>query len=112
MAVRWTKRALASLAAITACIERDNPTRAKTFVQDIRAKTETLADSPAMGRPGRVPGTRELVVHENYIVPYRVRGEHVDILTVQHVAKRWPAGFDQDRTLIERFDRRQNTRAL
>ena len=94
MAVRWTKRALASLAAMTAYIERDNPTRARTFVQDIRSKTETLADFPGMGRPGRVPGTRELVVHENYIVPYRVRDDHVDIITVQHVAKRWPAGFD------------------
>ena len=94
MAVRWTKRALASLAAIAAYIERDNPTRAKTLVQDIRSKTETLADFPGMGRPGRVPGTRELVVHENYVVPYRVRGEHVDIITVQHVAKRWPAEFD------------------
>jgi hypothetical protein len=27
-------------------------------------------------------------------VPYRVRGEHVDIVTVQHVAKRWPAVFE------------------
>ena len=94
MAVRWTKRALASLAAMAAYIERDNPSRAKTLVQDIRGKTETLADFLGMGRPGRMPGTRELVVHENYIVPYRVRGEHVDIITVQHVAKRWPAEFD------------------
>ena len=79
---------------MAAYIERDHPARAKTSVQDIRGKTETLADLPGMGRPGRVPGTRELVVHENYIVPYRVRGEHVDIITVQHVAKRWPAEFD------------------
>ena len=44
MAVRWTKRALGSLAAMAAYIERDNPSRAKTLVQDIRGKTETLAD--------------------------------------------------------------------
>jgi addiction module RelE/StbE family toxin len=94
MAVRWTKRALASLAAISAYIARDNPTRATTFVQEIRAKTQVLAEFPAIGRPGRVAGTRELVVHENYIVPYRARGEQVDILTVQHVAKRWPERFD------------------
>lgn len=94
MAVRWTKRALAALVAITAHIERDSPMRAKTFVQEIRHKTEMLANFPAIGRPGRVSGTRELVVHENYIVPYRVRGEHVDVITVQHVAKRWPAVFD------------------
>jgi addiction module RelE/StbE family toxin len=94
MALRWTNRALAALAAIAAYIARDNPTRAQTFVQAIRAKTNTLAEFPGMGRPGRLAGTRELVVHENYIVPYLVRGEHVDILTVQHVAKRWPERFD------------------
>ena len=94
MAVRWTKRALASLAAIAAHIERDNPSRAASFVKEIRAKTEALAEFPEIGRPGRVVGTRELIAHENYIVPYRIRGEHVDIITVQHVAKRWPAVFD------------------
>jgi toxin ParE1/3/4 len=63
-------------------------------VKELRAKTATLADFPGIGRPGRVAGTRELIVHKNYIVPYRVRGQHVDIITVQHVAKRWPALFD------------------
>lgn len=91
MAVRWTRRALA---AIAAHIERDNPTRATSFVQELRAKTDMLAEFPGVGRPGRVVGTRELIVHENYIVPYRVSGEHVDIITVQHVAKRWPTVFD------------------
>jgi toxin ParE1/3/4 len=94
MVVRWTKRALAALAAIAAYIEHDNPVRAKTFVGEMRDKTEMLGEFPGMGRPGRAPGTRELVVHENYIVPYRVRGTFVDIVTVQHVAKRWPEHFD------------------
>ena len=94
MAVRWTKRALASLVAIAAYIGRDNPARSTSFVQEIRSKTAMLVEFPATGRPGRVAGTRELIVHENYIVPYRVRGQHVDIITVQHVAKRWPALFD------------------
>jgi toxin ParE1/3/4 len=94
MAVRWTKRALASLAAIASHIEHDNPVRATSFVKELRAKTEMRVESPAIGRPGRVAGTRELIVHENYIVPYRVRGQHVDIITVQHVAKRWPTVFD------------------
>ena len=94
MAVRWTRRALAALAALTAYIERDSPIRANTFVAEVRAKTETLANFPGIGRPGRVAGTRELIVHENYIVPYRARDEHIDIITVQHVARRWPAEFD------------------
>lgn len=86
MAVRWTKRALASLVPIAAHIEHDNLARATTFIKELRAKTEMLAEFPAMGRPGRVTGTRELAVHENYIVPYRVRE--------QHAAKHWPAVFD------------------
>lgn len=94
MVVRWTKRALAALVAIAAYIEQDTPRRAKALVGEIRDKTEMLGEFPGMGRPGRVPGTRELVVHENYIVPYRVRGTFVDIVTVHHVAKRWPVHFD------------------
>ena len=48
---------------------------------------------PAMGRPGRVPGTRELVVHENYVVPYRVKDDVVQIIRIQHVARLWPERF-------------------
>ena len=62
-------RALAARMAITAHIERDKPMRATTFVKEIREKTEMLAHSPEIGRPGRAAGTRELIVHENYIVP-------------------------------------------
>ena len=45
---------------------------------------------PALGRPGRVPGTRELVVHDNYVVPYRVKGQVVQIIRMQHIAQLWP----------------------
>ncbi|MFC3110844.1 type II toxin-antitoxin system RelE/ParE family toxin [Undibacterium arcticum] len=46
-----------------------------------------------MGRPGRVIGTRELVIHPNYIIPYRMSGDVVEVLRVQHVARRWPRRF-------------------
>jgi toxin ParE1/3/4 len=50
-----------------------------------------LAGSPALGRPGRVAGTRELVIPRTpYIVPYRVNGDVVQIITVLHDAQRWP----------------------
>jgi toxin ParE1/3/4 len=93
MAVKWTKTALANLAAVVEYIERDNAGRAKSFAQEIRAKTNSLEEFPGMGRPGRVIGTRELIVHENYIVPYRVRGGVVEVLRVHQVAKRWPKHF-------------------
>jgi toxin ParE1/3/4 len=93
MAVKWTKTALANLVAIVEYIEQDNPERAKSFALEIQSKTNSLSEFPDMGRTGRVAGTRELVIHPNYIIPYRVRGELVEILRVQHVARRWPKRF-------------------
>lgn len=94
MAVKWTKTALANLVSIAEYIEKDNPDRAKLFAQEVQRKTESLAEYPGMGRPGRVLGTRELVIHANYIIPYRIRNGDVEILRVQHVARRWPPKFE------------------
>ena len=49
------------MATIANCIAQDSPARATTFVQELREKTNVLADFPAVGRAGRVAGTRELV---------------------------------------------------
>ena len=93
MDVRWTRKALENLDSIAAYIARDNLVRAASFVGEIKDKTNLLARFPAMGRSGRVPGTRELVVHENYVVPYRVKDGVVQILRIQHVARLWPQRF-------------------
>jgi toxin ParE1/3/4 len=93
MAVKWTRSALADLAAIVEYIEKDNPERATSFAVEIQAKTNSLAEFPGTGRPGRVIGTRELVIHPNYIIPYRLRGGVVEVLRVQHAARRWPRRF-------------------
>ncbi|MBC7857632.1 MAG: type II toxin-antitoxin system RelE/ParE family toxin [Burkholderiaceae bacterium] len=90
MVVKWTRTALANLVAIVEYIEKDNVERAKSFALEIQAKTNRLAEFPGMGRPGRVIGTRELVIHPNYLIPYRMRGDVVEILRVQHAARRWP----------------------
>ena len=60
---------------------------------EIKEKTEMLLTFPALSRPGRGVGTRELVVHENYVLPYRVKGDTVQIIRVQHVARLWPKQF-------------------
>ncbi|MGO9598023.1 MAG: type II toxin-antitoxin system RelE/ParE family toxin [Isosphaeraceae bacterium] len=53
-----------------------------------------LKRNPALGRPGRVTGTREIMVPDTpYILPYRVRGDAVEILRFFHAARRWPAKF-------------------
>ena len=83
------------LHAIARHIGKDNPTRAKSFGKELRDKTQLLAQHPELGRTGR-PGLadwlRELVVHPNYIVFYRVLAEArtVQILRVKHVAQQVP----------------------
>jgi toxin ParE1/3/4 len=86
--------ALANLDAEAEYIAEDNPAAAGRVVQKIFRAVDLLKENPAMGRAGRVAGTRELVVAETpYIIPYRVRGDAVEILRVFHAARRWPAKF-------------------
>jgi toxin ParE1/3/4 len=73
-------------------ISRDNPDAAARTVAAIVGAVENLKRFPASGRPGRVSGTRELVVSGTpYIVPYRVRGDAVELLRVFHAARKWPS---------------------
>jgi plasmid stabilization system protein ParE len=59
-------------------------------VARIVSAVDRLAELPAMGREGRIPGTRELVLSDiPYIVPYQV-GSTIDILTVMHASQKWP----------------------
>jgi toxin ParE1/3/4 len=89
--VRWLKVALANLDAEAEYIAEDNPAAAGRVVQKILRTVDLLKKNPAMGRAGRVAGTRELVIAETpHIIPYRVRGEAVEILRVLHAARKWP----------------------
>lgn len=95
MQVKWLRRALRNLEEEAAHIARDNPQAAATLVSQVDESTRLLARHPDMGRPGRVPGTRELVLpHFSYIIPYRVREQRVEILRVFHTARKWPPGFE------------------
>ena len=84
--IKWTQTALRSVDDIAGHIAKDNPTRASSFVSELQATVTRLQLYPGMGRAGRVPGTRELVLHKNYIAIYRVRGDDVEILRLHHVA--------------------------
>jgi len=87
MSIKWTKTALACVDEIAGFIAKDNPTRATSFVLELQAAVNKLQAHPGMGRAGRVPGTRELVLHKNYIAIYRVRGDDVEILRLHHAAR-------------------------
>jgi plasmid stabilization system protein ParE len=53
-------------------------------------KASWLASHPHLGRLGRAPGTREWVVHPNYILVYEVAAGAIRILRVLHAARQWP----------------------
>jgi toxin ParE1/3/4 len=92
--VRWLRTALANLDAEAEYIAEDNPGAAGRVVQRVFRAVDLLKTNPALGRAGRVAGTRELVVPETpYIIPYRVRKDAVEILRVFHAARKWPAKF-------------------
>ena len=85
---------MANLDAEAEYIARDSPAAAGRLVKEIHRAAENLARFPSMGRPGRVVGTRELVVLGTpYIVPYRVRNQAIEILRVFHTARKWPGKF-------------------
>ena len=91
MQVKWLRRALLNLEQEAAYIARDNPRAAARLVVEADAATRLLAQHPDMGRPGRVPGTRELVMPDfPYIIPYRVREQRVEILRLFHASRKWP----------------------
>lgn len=92
MRVRWLRKALRNLDEEAAYIAADDPKAARVVIERVLAAMQTLADRPAIGRPGRVAGTRELVVLKTRsIVPYRVRGDAIEILRVFHTSRRPPA---------------------
>ena len=49
-----------------------------------------LIQHPMVGKPGKIPGTRELIPHESYRLVYQIDGETVWILTLVHTARLWP----------------------
>lgn len=94
MRVKWLRIALANLDAEAEYIAQDNPDAAARTVTAIHRAVDNLRRLPSIGRPGRVLGTRELVVPGTpYIVPYRVRNNAVEILRVFHGSRRWPKKF-------------------
>ena len=92
--LEYAARYFRRLEEIRERIAEDNPAAATRTVLRIRAAVERVSISPGLGRPGRVAGTRELVVPGTpYIVPYRLMGDVVQIITVLHGAQKWPDRF-------------------
>ena len=95
MKIRWSPRARRQLRDIYLHILDHDPAAAERVQRVLQEVIQILAEHPRFGRPGRVDGTRELVISGlPYIVPYRVRNETVEIIAVLHAARRWPRRFE------------------
>lgn len=97
MRLEWSVFSLDDRNAIFDYIEADSPQAAVTVDDRIEQQVEELIHFPEMGRPGRVEGTRELVIqHTPYIVAYRIAGDVLRILRVLHGAQLWPEEFGNE----------------
>ena len=94
MIVRYTRQALADLDEAREFISLERPTAALATGQRIREAISGLSRFPERGRPGRVAGTRELVIPStSFVAAYRLGAGHVDVLAILHTARKWPSGF-------------------
>ena len=91
MQIKWLRKALANLDEEAEYIALDDPAMARVIVHQIHETVSLLAKNPSLGRPGRIFGTRELVIPgTRYLVPYRVRPrlKRVEILRVFHTSRK------------------------
>lgn len=86
----WRAEARSDLAAIIRYIAVHNPTAARRMRVVIEAAVLPLAEHPFLFRSGRVPGTREIVAHPNYIIVYRVAADRIEIVNVLHARQQYP----------------------
>lgn len=92
MRVLWTPAALQDRADIVDYIAIENPRAALGMDELFSEAVARLADFPRIGKPGLIPGTRELLPHQSYRLVYELdeAGETVWILTLVHTARQWP----------------------
>ncbi len=91
MQVKWLRTALNNLDDEAGYIAQESPQAGAGVFAHVKAKVENLGEFPATGRPGRVPGTRELVI-DRYplLVPYRVLNDEVHVLRVFYTRRMLP----------------------
>ncbi len=92
--VRWTRLAIEDLDHAHDYIAARSPAGARAVIERVESALKALKSHPEMGRPGRVEGTRELVIPGTpFIVAYRPFKKRLDILAFIHGARRWPERF-------------------
>jgi len=88
--VSWSQEAQEDLAEIQFYIAQDNPSAAFDLRDLIERGAECLPFMPFAFRAGRIAGTREYLVHPNYILVYRIGHTAIEILRVIHGRRQYP----------------------
>ena len=88
--VVWAEDARSDLRAILGYNTARNPDASEAMRALLESAAKRLAAFPSAGRPGRLPGTREAVVHPNYILVYREEAAQIRIVNVLHSARQFP----------------------
>lgn len=95
MEIRLSPEAEQDLIEIFDYILEDNPPAAEKVLAYISDEIQHLSDHTYIGRSGRVPGTRELILTKvPFIIPYQVTEDTLEILRVYHTSRKWPDQFD------------------
>ncbi len=71
-------------------IANEDPKAARQLKERLESVVLPLAEHPYLYRFGRVPGTRELIAHPNYILVYRVAADAVEVVNVLHARQQYP----------------------
>jgi len=87
MQIVWTQQALADLPEIEHYIEQERPAAAQHVAAHLVSSVEHVAEFPQLGRRGRRPGTRNLIIPP-YVISYRVRSQRLEILSIWHGRRR------------------------
>ena len=88
--VQWLTKARNNLATIIEYIAERNDDAAAELQDDIERAASQLPQHPYLYRPGRVAGTRELVVHPNYVIVYRIKPDVIEVVNVLHTRQQYP----------------------
>ena len=90
MRVLWTPEAQQDRADIWDYIAADDPRAAVRMDALFSDAAARLVEHPKLGRPGKISGTRELILHESYRLVYEIENETVWMLALVHAARQWP----------------------
>lgn len=90
MRLFWTREAVRAREAIYDHIGADDPAAALAMDKLFSAVAGRLRKHPQLGRNGRLPGSRELVVHPHYVLVYDIRDDALRILHLLHTSRQWP----------------------